>query len=151
MNWTDSWANMPDRKHVWLLNTGWIPFCWAAPARLEAHGSSVMNGHVLSRTLGPCPGLAFGSTLPCWTRAKSVLTSPLRCLIPSHLVPTGLKPETHFAWHKWPNENTPSVCSGITLLSSVSLNNCYFLFFFFFSVSHLYQGSRIGCMRLPSW
>lgn len=54
-NYTKSPANPPDRKCVWLLNTRWIPFCWATPARLDAPGASVMNGHVLSRASRASP------------------------------------------------------------------------------------------------
>ena len=150
MNWTDSWANVPDRKHVWLLNTGWIPFPWATPARLEAPSASVMNGHVLSRALGPCPSLAFGSTLLCWPRAKSGLTSPLICLVLPLPVPSGLKPASQVL-----HDTSGSImrtllpaCSGISLPSSFPFNHSYFRFFF--RISHLRQGSKIGCRRLPS-
>lgn len=98
-NYTKSPANPPDRKCVWLLNTRWIPFCWATPARLDAPGASVMNGHVLQGLA--C--LAFGSTLQCWLSAKSGLTSPSRLPGTAFPVPSGLKLESRFAEHKWPN------------------------------------------------
>lgn len=131
MNWTDSWANMPDRKHVWLPNTGWIPFSWATPARLEAPGASVMNEHVLCRALGPCPSLAFGSNLLSWPRVLSGLTSTLICLVPPLPVPAGLKPEPRVL-HDTSDpimRTLVPVGSGIILLSSFPLNHCYFHFF----------------------
>lgn len=67
-----------------------------------------------------CPGLprphcrlAFGSTLQCWPRAKSGLTSPSSLPGTAFPVPSGIKPESGFAEHKWPkNENIPSFILG---------------------------------------
>lgn len=108
-----------------------------------------MNGHVLSRALGPCPSPAFGSTLPCWPRAKSGLTSPLICLVLPLPVPSGLKPEPQVLHDtSGPIMRTlPLACLGIIVLSCFPLNHCYF---HFFSVSHLCQVSKIRCRRLRS-